>query len=338
MTAHANRQLKLAARPFGLPKDSDFEIVAGEVGEPGEGEVLVRVIYLSLDPAMRGWMNEGKSYVRPVRIGEVMRALGLGQVVASGDARFAVGDYVVGLTGVQEMALLQAKDLTPAIPKAAPLPSFLGGLGMPGLTAYFGLLDICAPKPGETVVISGAAGAVGGVVGQIAKLKGCRAVGIAGGAEKCAYVRDELGFDACIDYKAGDLNAGLKEHCPDGIDCYFDNVGGETLDTVLRRINVFARIAFCGAISIYNATEPPAGPKNYLSLLANRAKVQGFIVFDFQDRYPQAIQDLAGWYAEGKLKFREHVVEGRLDDFRDTLVMLFEGRNFGKLVLQIGQP
>lgn len=329
-----NRQFRLAARPVGEPKRSDWHYVEEPVREPDEGEVQVRILYLSLDPAMRGWMNEGKSYIRPVQIGEVMRAGGVGQVTASRHPDFSEGDHVYGSLGVQQYATLDGKGLTHVDARIAPLPVFLGTLGMPGMTAYFGLLEVGRPQPGQTVVVSGAAGAVGSVVGQIAKLKGCRAVGIAGGADKCRYLVDELGFDAAIDYKSQDVKKALREHCPQGIDVYFDNVGGDILDAALTQIARNARIVICGAISQYNSTSGVKGPANYLSLLVNRASMTGMVVFDYADRYPQALREMSGWYAQGNLKSREDVVEG-LETFPDALLRLFSGANFGKLVLKV---
>jgi NADPH-dependent curcumin reductase CurA len=250
-----NHQFRLAARPVGLPKPSDWEYTEEPVAEPGDGEVLVKVLYLSLDPAMRGWMSDARSYIAPVGIGETMRAGGAGEVLASNHPDLAPGDLVTGLLGVQEYAVVHGKAVTKLDVSPAQLPLYLGTLGMPGLTAYFGLLDIGRPAEGETVVVSGAAGAVGGVVGQIAKLKGCRVVGIAGGAEKCRYVVEDLGFDAAIDYKAGDVAAALREHAPKGIDIYFDNVGGEILDHALAGLARHARVIICGAISQYNVTD-----------------------------------------------------------------------------------
>jgi hypothetical protein len=283
---------------------------------------------------MRGWMNDARSYIKPVAIGEVMRAGAVGSVVASRHPKFAAGDHVVGTLGVQEYAIADGKALTRVDPRLAPLPVYLSTLGMPGMTAYFGLLDVGKPQPGNTVVVSGAAGAVGTVVGQIAKIKGCRAVGIAGGSDKCAWIRDELGFDAAIDYKAGDVRKALAQHCPDGIDVYFDNVGGEILDAALTRLARHARIVICGAISQYNNTTPVRGPANYLSLLVNRASMTGMVVFDYADRYADAAREMAGWMAAGKLKSREDIVSG-LDRFPDALLMLFRGENTGKLVLQV---
>jgi NADPH-dependent curcumin reductase len=334
----SNQQVRLAARPVGMVKPTDWNFTSEPVRDLADGEILVKVLYLSLDPAMRGWMNDAKSYIRPVAIGEVMRAGGIGKVVASKSPKFAVGDVVSGGTGVQQFWIGAADDKTAAFykvdPKAVPLPKYLNALGMPGMTAYFGLLDIGQPKAGETVVVSGAAGAVGQTVGQVAKQKGCRVVGIAGGKEKCDFVVNELGFDACIDYKGGSVRDGLKEHCPKGVDIYFDNVGGDILDDVLTRINMKARIIICGAISQYNNTTPVKGPANYLSLLVNRARMEGMVVFDYADRYHVAAKDIATWMKEGSFKTREDIVEG-LEKFPEALQMLFEGKNFGKLVLKV---
>jgi NADPH-dependent curcumin reductase len=329
-----NHQFQLAARPVGLPKPSDWSYVEQPVPEPGDGEALVKVQYVSLDPAMRGWMNDARSYIPPVGIGEVMRALGAGEVIASNHPDLAVGDHVTGLLGVQEYAVAHGNALIKVDTSLAPLPVYLSTLGMPGMTAYFGLLDIGRPEAGETVVVSGAAGAVGGVVGQIAKLKGCRVVGIAGGAEKCAHVVEQLGFDAAIDYKAQDVGAALGEHCPKGIDVYFDNVGGEILDAALAHLARGARVIICGAISQYNATDAVRGPSNYLSLLVNHASMTGFVVSDYGERYAQGAQEMAGWLAAGKLISREDMATG-LESFPDTLLRLFSGENTGKLVLAL---
>ena len=334
MSTLENRQFKLTSRPVGMVKRSDFEFVTTPAGEPGPGEALVRVLYLSLDPAMRGWMNAGRSYIAPVGLGEVMRAGGIGRVVASNDPALGVGDTVVGMTGVQDYAVLKAKDLTRVDPRLAPLPRFLGALGMPGLTAYFGLLDIGQPKEGETLVVSAAAGAVGAVTVQIGKIKGCRVLGIAGGPDKCRYVVEELGADAAIDYKNEDVRTALARHCPKGIDIYFDNVGGEILDIVLLMLARRARVVICGAISQYNNIESMQGPRNYMSLLINHALMEGFVVFDYAARYPEGMRALAGWALSGKLKAREHIVEG-LETFPDTLQKLYRGENFGKLVIQV---
>ena len=333
MTA-TNHQFRLAARPVGMPKREDWSYTEEPVREPGEGELLVKVLYISLDPAMRGWMNEGKSYIPPVGIGEVMRAGAVGRVISSKHPGFAVGDHVSGTFGVQEYALSNGKGVTKVDTGFAALPVYLGTLGMPGMTAYFGLLDIGKPQPGNTVVVSGAAGAVGTVVGQIAKLKGCRVVGIAGGADKCRYIVEELGFDAAIDYKSEDVKKALRTHCPNGVDVYFDNVGGDILDAVLAQLARNARIVICGAISQYNNTTPVKGPSNYLSLLVNRASMTGMVVFDYAARYGEAAREMAGWMAAGKLKSREDIVEG-LETFPDTLLKLFKGENTGKLVLKV---
>jgi hypothetical protein len=322
-----------------MVKPTDFEFAAAPVAEPGSGEALVRVQYLSVDPAMRGWMNDAPSYVPPVKLGEVMRAIGVGRVIASGDESVAVGDTVTGMTGVQEYAVVRADGLRKVDPSLAPPARHLGVLGMPGMTAYFGLLEIGQPKEGETVVVSGAAGAVGSVVGQIAKLKGCRVVGVAGGPEKCRYLVEELGFDAAVDYKQelpvlANTYKALRGHCPKGVDVYFDNVGGEILDAVLAQLAMRARVVICGGISQYNNAGAPQGPSYYLSLLVNRARMEGFLVFDYAARYGEAVAAIAGWLAEGKIKAREDVVEG-LENFPEALLRLFTGENFGKLVIKV---
>jgi NADPH-dependent curcumin reductase CurA len=285
---------------------------------------------------MRGWMNAGASYIDPVEIGDVMRAGAVGQVVASEHPGFAVGDHVYGTFGVQEHALSDGKGVLKIDPSLAPLPTYLGTLGMTGLTAYFGLLDVGKLQEGETVVVSGAAGAVGSVAGQIAKLKGARAIGIAGGEQKCRWLVEELGFDAAIDYKSEDVRRALREHAPKGVDVFFDNVGGEILDAVLTRLARGARIVICGAVSQYNATEAVRGPSNYLSLLVFRASMTGMVVFDYAARYGEAMAEIAGWMREGKIVSREHVVDGGVEVFHDTLLKLFAGENIGKLVLRVG--
>ena len=336
MSSNKNRQFKLAQRPVGMVKRSDFDFVESPIPVPGDGEFLVRILFISLDPAMRGWMNEGKSYIPPVGIGEVMRAGTVGVVVASNNPAFAAGDHVVGALGVQEYAISNGKGMTKVDPRLAPLPVYLGTLGMPGMTAYFGILEVGKLKSGDTVVVSGAAGAVGQVVGQIAKIKGCTVIGIAGGADKCRYITEDLGFDAAIDYKSVDVKEGLKQHCPKGIDVYFDNVGGEILDAALSRLAMHARIVICGAISQYNNTEPVRGPANYLSLLVNRASMTGMVVFDYAARYAEAASEMAGWMQQGKLKTREDIADG-LENFPETLLKLFKGENTGKLVLRIAE-
>ncbi|SOE20765.1 hypothetical protein SAMN06298216_1247 [Spirosomataceae bacterium TFI 002] len=329
-----NTKVKLVKRPIGKPDESSWEIVSEPVPEIKDGEVLVKVKYLSIDPAMRGWMNEGKSYIKPVALGDVMRALGVGEVVESKSDKVKVGDFVSAGMGVQEYTVLPEKEALKVDTSFIDLPVYLGTLGMSGLTGYFGLLDTGKPVEGETVVVSGAAGSVGSVVGQIAKIKGCRVVGIAGGKEKCDYVVNELGFDACVDYKGGRLRRDLREAAPDGVDVYFDNVGGEILDTVLTLINMKARIVICGAISQYNATTP-YGIKNHLSLLVNRAKMEGIVIFDNVANYGKAAKEMAGWIAQGKLNSKYHVEEGGVNAFHETFMKLFEGANTGKMVLKM---
>jgi hypothetical protein len=329
-----NRQVRLAARPNGLPARSDWHFTQEPVAEPGPGEFLVRVEYVSVDPAMRGWVSERRSYWPPVAIGAVMRAGGVGEVIRSNHPDHPVGQYVEGPFGVQQYAIADGRDVRAIDPAVAPPPVHLGALGMIGMTAYFGLLDVGRPQPGQTVLVSAAAGAVGSAAGQIAKIVGCRAVGIAGGPEKCRAVVDEFGFDAAIDYKAEDVRAAIREHCPDGVDVYFDNVGGSTLEASLANLARGARVVLCGAISQYNATERPKGPANYMSLLVNRARMEGFLVFDYRDRYEEAARELAAWRAEGRLRSREEVVEG-IDAFPEALVRLFTGRNDGKVVLRV---
>ncbi|HMO48528.1 MAG TPA: NADP-dependent oxidoreductase [Rubrivivax sp.] len=343
-----NHQVRLASRPVGLAKAENWQFTSEPVSEPAAGAVLVKTLVLSLDPAMRGWLNEGKSYIPPVGIGEVMRAGGIGRVLASKNPAFAPGDVVSGTLGVQEYcqdaagtpgSRLEKIDLGLGTPA-----QWLNVLGMPGMTAYFGLLDVGQPKPGDTLVVSGAAGAVGQTVGQLAKIKGCRVVGIAGGQAKCDWVVKELGFDACIDYKGtapsgvtrwDPVREGLKQHCPKGADIYFDNVGGEILDHVLARLAPKARVVICGAISQYNNTAPLQGPKNYLSLLVHRARMEGMVVFDYAERFPQAVAELAGYLQDGRLKSREDIVDGGIAAFPQTLNKLFAGENFGKLVLRV---
>jgi NADPH-dependent curcumin reductase len=339
LSALQNHQVRLASRPVGEPTRENWSFTTEAVAEPAEGGVLIKTLYLSLDPAMRGWMNDAKSYIPPVGINEVMRAGGIGEVIASKNPNFAVGDLVNASLGVQEYCLIPADQLKRSgifkIDTRVGSPTqWLNVLGMPGMTGYFGLMDVGQPKPGETVLVSGAAGAVGQTVSQVAKVKGARAVGIAGGKAKCDFVVNELGFDACIDYKAGSVRDGLKEHCPNGVDVYFDNVGGEILDHVLAKINRKARIIICGAISQYNNTTAVQGPKNYLSLLVNRARMEGIVVFDYADRYHLAVAEMAGYLKDGRMKSREDVVKG-LDTFPETLMKLFKGENFGKLVLQV---
>lgn len=341
LSSLTNHQIRLASRPVGTPTRDNWSNTTEAVSEPDAGGLVIKNLALSLDPAMRGWMNDAKSYIPPVGIGEVMRAGGIGKVIASKNAGFAVGDVVSGMLGVQEYQSLSEAQIKPTglvkiDLRLGTIGQWLNVLGMPGMTGYFGLMDVGQPKAGETVVISGAAGAVGQTVGQIAKLKGCRVVGIAGGAAKCDWVVKELGFDACIDYKAGPsaVKDGLKQHCPKGVDIYFDNVGGEILDTVLTRLARGARIIICGAISQYNNTTPVQGPKNYLSLLVNRARMEGIVVFDYASRFHLAVAEMAGYLKDGRMKSKEDTVVG-LETFPEALIKLFTGENFGKLVLQV---
>jgi NADPH-dependent curcumin reductase len=330
-----NTQVRLAARPSGMPQPSDWDIVQEPVPTPEDGEFVVAITHLSLDPAMRGWMNAGASYIEPVEIGAVMRAGAVGVVSDSRHPEFAVGDHVVGAFGVQEHALSNGAGVSKVDPSLVALPTYLGTLGMTGMTAYFALLDVGKPNAGDTVLVSGAAGAVGSIAGQIARIKGCRVIGIAGGQEKCRWLTDELGFDAAIDYKSEDVRDALRKHAPKGIDVYFDNVGGDILDAALTRLARGARIIICGAISQYNATDTVKGPSNYLALLVSRASMTGMVVFDYAPRFPEAVKDLAGWLREGELLSREDVIEGGVRDFPDALLRLFAGENVGKLVLSL---
>jgi NADPH-dependent curcumin reductase CurA len=329
-----NRRVLLTARPEGQPTDEHFTIDEQDVPDPGDGELVIRISHISLDPAMRGWMRDVPSYIPPVGLGDVMRAGAVGEVVASENDRFAAGDHVYGAFGVQQYATSDGAGLQKLDPGVAPLPTYLGALGLPGMTAYFGLLDVGQPKAGDTVLVSGAAGAVGSAVGQIAKIKDCRAIGIAGGPEKCAHVVDDLGFDACVDYKNEDVRKALKQHAPDGVDVYFDNVGNPILDAVLTRIARGARIVICGAIAQYNA-DAMEGPRNYMQLLVRRARMEGFVVFDYTDRYREAAQEIAGWMQEGRFTTREDIVGAPVDAFPQVLRRLFDGDNVGKLVLEV---
>lgn len=338
MAKTVNRRIILAQRPTGVPTDDDLQLVEAPVPEPGAGQVLVRTIYMSLDPYMRGRMDAAKSYVEPYKIGEVLGAGIAGQVVSSNDDRFQEGDYVFGMGGWQDYCLFQGDQLRKLDPARAPISTSLGVLGMPGLTAYVGLLDKGQPKAGETVVISAASGAVGSVAGQIARIKGCRVVGIAGGPEKCTYLTDELGFDAAVDRRAPDFADRLAAACPDGIDVYFENVGGPVFDAVLKLLNVGARVPVCGLIAYYNATGLPEGPNQVPRLmravLVKRLTLAGFIVFDHNDRLDDFVRDVGGWLAEGRIRYREDIVDG-LENARDAFRGLLEGRNFGKLVVRV---
>lgn len=332
-----NKQQILALRPEGMPAADTWRLEENPVPELKEGEILLKNHYISLDPAMRGWMNDRKSYIPPVQLGEVMRAGSVGEVIkVNNNPNFKVGDVLTGWGGVQQYHVSDGSGYYPVNLDLAPMPTYIGTLGMPGLTAYFGILEVGKIKEGDVVLVSGAAGAVGSIVGQIAKLKGCTVVGIAGGAEKCRYLTEELGFDGAIDYKHEDIYAGLKKHCPKGIDVYFDNVGGDILDAALTRLRMHARIVICGAISQYNNTTPVQGPSNYMSLLVNRATMQGMVVFDYAPGYAEAAKTMAGWVAEGKLKHREDVYEG-IENFHTTFQRLFTGEKQGKLVLKVAE-
>jgi NADPH-dependent curcumin reductase CurA len=328
-----NRQVLLASRPQGEVTESNFRIVDTSAGEPGDGEVLVKNEWLSLDPYMRGRMNDVKSYVPPVAIGEVMVGQTAGEVVASKHPRFREGDKVLASCGWQLYGVVKGEELQPIDTRRAPASCYLGVLGMPGITAWFGLLDIGAPKAGETVVVSAASGAVGSVVGQLAKIHGCRAVGIAGGKAKCGYVVGELGFDACVDHRGGALAADLRAACPNGVDVDFENVGGAVLDTLLGLMNRHSRIVVCGLVSEYNASEPYRYAR-LRSVLVNRIRMQGMIVFDWKDRYGEAVRGLGEHFAGGRLKYRESIVEG-IDNAPKGLIALLRGENFGKQLVRL---
>lgn len=329
-----NKQLIFKKRPIGLPEKDTWELIETEIPTPGDGEILVEQYYISLDPAMRGWMNDAKSYIPPVQIGEVMRAGAAGKVLKSNNPKFKEGDYVYGWGGVQQYSVSDGQTFYKVDKNLVPLPVYTGTLGMPGMTAYFGILEVGKIKEGEIVLVSGAAGAVGSIVGQIAKIKGCTVIGIAGGADKCKYLVEELGFDGAIDYKNENLHARLRELCPKGIDVYFDNVGGEILDAALARLRRHARVVICGAISQYNNKEAINGPKNYLSLLVNRASMTGMVVMDYAKDYGKAGMEMGQWMMQGKLKSREHIEEG-IENFYETFLKLFSGEKLGKLILKI---
>lgn len=332
-----NKQYKLAKRPIGLPEADTWTLETHPIPAISDGQVLIKQHYISLDPAMRGWINEGKSYIEPVEVGAVMRAGSIGEVIeVNNHPKFKVGDVLSGWGGVQQYTATDGQGFYQVDTNLAPMPMYIGTLGMPGMTAYFGILEVGKIKEGQTVVVSGAAGAVGSVVGQIAKIKGCRVVGIAGGAEKCKYLTEELGFDAAVDYKEEGLRKRLRAACPDGVDVYFDNVGGDILDVVLTLINMKAKIVICGAISQYNNKVQIKGPSNYLSLLVNRASMEGMVVFDFASRYSEAAQQLGIWMSEGKLKSKEDIYDG-IENFYQTFLRLFSGEKVGKLVLKVSE-
>jgi len=327
-----NRQWLLRARPVGHVKESDFELAEAPVPQPGEGQAVMRTLYVAFEPAMRGWMEDRPSYIPPVGLGEVMRAQVVGEVLESRCPGLEAGDLVSTMTGWQEYALIDAgaQKLAPGVtPELA-----LSVVGVTGLTAYFGMLDVGRPRSGETVVVSGAGGATGSVAGQIARLEGCRVIGIAGGSEKCAWLTEEAHFDAAIDYKSEDVGARLSELCPGGIDVFFDNVGGQILDEVLARIAKNARVVLCGGISAYNLEEPPPGPKNYMNLVIQRGRMEGFIVLDYLPRFPEAAEKLLGWVAEGKLSSRVDVQQG-FENVPKTFLRLFSGANLGKQLVKL---
>jgi NADPH-dependent curcumin reductase CurA len=330
-----NRQITLAARPTGLPKESDFRLVASDIPAPGPGEVLVRTLYLSIDPYMRGRMNDAKSYAAPVQIGQVMVGGTVSRVEKSNDPNFQPGDLVAANSGWQDYALARPKELRKLDPMQAPVTTALGVLGHVGLTAYFGLIDVCDPKPGETVVVSGAAGAVGSAAGQIAKILGCRVVGIAGSDDKVRYLLDELKFDAAFNYKTtADYRAALAGHCPKGVDVYFDNVGGPITDAVLFNMNVRARVSICGQISQYNVEKPEPGPRLLGLLILYRAKIQGFLVTDYAPRFGEGLRQLSAWFREGKLSYRETIEEG-LENAPRAFIGMLQGANLGKQLVKI---
>ena len=326
-----NKRVVLASRPSGWVSEANFRIEEGPLPEPAQGEILVKNLWLSLDPYMRGRMSDARSYVKGVEIGEVMVGQTVGEVISSRNEKFAPGDKVLTQLGWQLYGA--TREASKVDGKRAPLSYYLGVLGMPGMTAYFGLKEIGQPKPGETVVVSAASGAVGSVVGQLAKIWGARAVGVAGGGQKCDYVTRELGFDACVDYKAANLPQALKQACPAGVDVYFDNVGGEIFDTLLAQMNLFSRVVVCGLISEYNATEPYR-IRNWRAVLVNRIRLQGMIVFDWKERYGEALKALAGHVADGRVKYRESVVQG-LENAPRGLIALLKGQNFGKQLVKL---
>ena len=329
-----NRRVTLASRPNGMPKESDFAVEEAEEPQAGPGEVVVRNRFLSVDPYQRGRMSEARSYAQPVQIGDVMTSQSVGEVAQSNDPRFAEGDWVVGQTGWQELAAARAGTLRKIDPKLAPPTTALHVLGATGLTAYFGLFDIGEPVPGDTVVVSAAAGAVGQVVGQLAKIAGCRAVGIAGGEEKKRYLLDDFGYDVAIDYKSEDVAAALKDACAGGVNVYFDNVGGEISDAVHRRLATHARIAVCGQISQYNNAEPELAPRTTRLLIVYRARMEGFLISDYAHRFGEALPRLVGWLRDGKLRYREDVVQG-LENAPRAFIGMLNGANRGKAIVAV---
>lgn len=336
-----NRRFLLASRPHGEPTAANFRLDTVPVPQPGAGQLLLRTVYLSLDPYMRGRMSDAPSYAPPVEIGQVMVGGTVSRVEASHHPDFSVGDWVLGYDGWQDYALSDGNGLRNLGPHLSHPSRLLGVLGMPGFTAYMGLLDICQPQAGETLVVAAASGAVGSVVGQIGKLKGCRVVGVAGGAEKCRYVVEELGFDACIDHRAPDFADQLAAACPQGIDIYYENVGGAVFDAVLPLLNAKARIPVCGIIAHYNATGLPTGPDRLPLLegliLRKRIRMQGFIIFDdYGSRFDEFLQQMSSWVEQGKIKFREDIVDG-LEQAPQAFIGLLQGKNFGKLVIRVAE-
>lgn len=326
-------QILLANRPEGMVKDSDFDMVSSEIPILEDGQVLIQIYYISLDPAIRGWMNAGTTYIPGVAIGNVMRTFSAGEIIDSKNKDFPIGTFVEGLLGATSHAISDGKGLKILDLAKGDIPQHLGVLGMPGMTAYFGLLEKGQPQSGETVFVSGAAGVVGSTVGQIAKIKGCKVIGTAGGKEKCDYLRN-IGFDYVIDYKSENIDEELKKHCPEGINIYFDNVGGETLDIALANLARGARVIICGAMSQYNNPTDVKGPKNYMKIVTARGHINGIIVFDFIERFPEAIKEISTWISEGKIQSKEHIIEG-IENFPMALRMLFEGKNFGKLLIKL---
>ncbi len=337
MKAKINRQFCLASRPVGEIKENDFEYREQPIPVPKEGQILVRTIYLSLDPTNRIWMSDMPQYMPPVEIGEVMRGIVLGRVEVSKTPKWREGDLVSGLLGWQDYMVVDSETVSP-VPQVdgVPLSAFLGPLGITGLTAYYGLIDIGRPQPGETVVVSAASGAVGSMVGQIARIKKCRVVGITSSAEKCRWLTEELGFDAAIDYKTTELKTALAAACPQGIDIYFENVGGKILDTVLTQMNLFGRIPLCGLISTYNAIEPVPGPYNFGQILMKRLTVRGFIILDYASRFGEALEEMQQWFREGKIKYTQEIVSG-LENAPKTIHKLFNGDKIGKLLIKVSE-
>lgn len=341
MTPQKNLQIQLASRPTGAPATDNFRLETGTVSEPGDGEVLLQILYLSLDPYMRGRMSAAKSYAKPVEIGAVMEGGTVARVIRSRHGDFHEGDIVLSHSGWQSYAIAKGEALRKIDPSVAPISTALGVLGMPGFTAYAGLLTIGKPKPGETVVVAAASGAVGSAVGQIARLKGARAVGIAGGADKCAFIKNELGFDAVVDHRSPDLARELAQACPDGIDVYFENVGGDVWKTVFPLLNNFARVPVCGLIAQYNqsvedAPGPDRLPMTMRDILTKSLTVRGFIQREFVDQFPQFLREAAGWIADGSLRYREDIVD-RLENAPQAFIGLLEGKNFGKLLVRVSQ-